>query len=299
MQHLRTIIRTWHDFLKTPLATFANIVVIGIALALPIVGYSFVKSIESLSFSLEHKPHMNVYISPQSTPTDIRAIESELAFTEGIKSQKIISKEQALEEFERSSGISNILDSLNSNPLPTTIVITPRDDFLDTDRLQQLKNQIQKIDGIDEIQINQEWLERLNAITSFAKTLLLVLAALIASAILLTLSNTIRLVIANRKDEIVISKLVGANDAYVKLPFLYLGFFYGLLGGVAAYGIFAIVLFTLQQPITDFSLSYGNNFELHQLSRMESAITILASTLLGWLAAKLSVGKHLQQIKPR
>jgi cell division transport system permease protein len=299
MRHIPTIARTWRDLLKTPFSTFANILMIGIALSLPVIGYSFVKSIESLSFSLENKPHINVYISPDATESDIKAISGELEFTEGIDNKRIISKQQALKEFERSSGISNVLESLNSNPLPTTIVITPTDDFLNRDGIQHLKDQLKKIDGVDEIQVNQEWLERLNAITSFAETLLLALAILIASAILLTLSNMVRLLIINRKDEIVISKLVGANDSYVRLPFLYLGFFYGLLGGLAAYGIYYGVLVSLQQPINEFSLSYDKSFELYKISIQECCALLFASSALGWLSARLSVGKHLQQIKPR
>lgn len=303
MHHIKTIIRTFSDLAKAPLSTLTNTLMIGISLSLPIIGYALIKSTENLSFALEHKPHINIYISPLTPAIDISAIENELKFTEGVKSQRTISKQQALKEFEESSGIKDILKSLNKNPLPTTIIVTPMNSHLSSNGIQKLKDKLSKIDGIDDIQVNQEWLERLNSVTNFANTLLLVFTSLIATAILLTLSNTIRLLISTRKNEILISKLVGANDSYVRRPFLYLGFLYGLLGGAIAYGITTVVLFTLQQPVNKFSLSYDNShsaiFDLYSLNITEIAIVLVGSALLGWLAARLSVGKHLSAIKPR
>lgn len=299
MRFFQMLLRAWQDLLKSPLATIANILVIGIALAIPTVGYGLSMSVTKLSFALEHKPHINVYISPSSSSNDIEAIQEELSFTEGIKSKKTISKEQALKSFEEASGIENILDSIAENPLPTTIIITPKDDFLSSEKLQLLIDKIKKIDGIDEVQVNQEWLERVNVITEFAMTIVFVLAGLIACAIVFILSNTIRLLIANRRNEIIVSKLVGASDSFVRQPFLYLGFLYGLLGGLAAFGIYWLVFFLLQEPINAFANSYKASFSLYQLNDKDSATIIIGAAILGWIAARFSVNRHLNKIKPR
>ena len=299
MRFFQMLLRAWQDLLKSPLATIANILVIGIALAIPTVGYGLSMSVTKLSFALEHKPHINVYISPSSSSNDIEAIQGELSFTEGIKNKKTISKEQALKSFEEASGIENILDSIAENPLPTTIIITPKDDFLSSEKLQLLIDKIKKIDGIDEVQVNQEWLERVNVITEFAMTIVFVLAGLIACAIVFILSNTIRLLIANRRNEIIVSKLVGASDSFVRQPFLYLGFLYGLLGGLAAFGIYWLVFFLLQEPINAFANSYKTSFSLYQLNDKDSATIIIGAAILGWIAARFSVNRHLNKIKPR
>ncbi len=299
MRFFQTLLRAWQDLLKTPISSLANILVIGIALAIPTVGYGLAKSVSTLSFALEHKPHINVYVSPNASDTDIKAINDELTFTNGIESKKIISKQDALTSFEKASGIENILDSLDKNPLPTTFVITPQDTFLNVDDMQKLIDEIKKIDGIDEVQVNQEWLERLNMITEFTTTIVFILACLIACAIVFILSNTIRLLIANRKNEIIVSKLVGASDQFVRQPFLYMGFLYGLLGGLFAYGIYAVITLLLQQPINDIANSYKTTFSLYQLNDLESASLIISAAILGWLAARFSLGKHLSDIKPR
>ncbi len=299
MRFFQMLLRAWQDLLKTPSSTLANVLVIGVALSIPTVGYGLAKSVKELSFALEHKPHINVFISPDIRPAEVRVIEGELGFTDGIESTKTISKEDALKSFESASGIENILDSLEKNPLPTTIVITPKDDFLTVDGIQNLIDTVKKIDGIDEVQVNQEWLERLNMISDFTTTIVFVLAGLIAFAIVFILSNTIRLLIANRKNQIIVSKLVGASDSFVRQPFLYLGFLYGLLGGLVAYGIYWIVLLLLQQPITELANSYKTTFSLYQLDNIDSATLIISAAILGWLAARFSVGKHLSDIKPR
>ena len=299
MRFFQMLLRAWQDLLRTPASSLANILVIGIALAIPTVGYGLAMSTTKLSFALEHRPHINVFIANSASENDVAAITEELEFTEGINDIQTISKEDALTAFEKSTGIENILESLSKNPLPTTLVITPDDDFLESLKLEQLIDNINKIDGIDEVQINQEWLQRLNVITEFIMTIVYVLAGLIAGAIIFILSNTIRLLIANRRNEIVVSKLVGASDSYVRQPFLYLGFLYGLLGGLLAFGIYWLVIFILQTPINEFASSYGTNFLLHELDDKESAALIIGAAVLGWLAARFSVNKHLNKIKPR
>ena len=299
MRFFQMLLRSWQDLLRTPASSLANILVIGIALAIPTVGYGLAMSTTKLSFALEHRPHINVFIANSASENDIAAITEELEFTEGINDIQTISKEDALTAFEKSTGIENILESLSKNPLPTTLVITPDDDFLESLKLEQLIDNINKIDGIDEVQINQEWLQRLNVITEFLMTIVYVLAGLIACAIIFILSNTIRLLIANRRNEIVVSKLVGASDSYVRQPFLYLGFLYGLLGGLLAFGIYWLVIFILQTPINEFASSYGTNFLLHELDDKESAALIIGAAVLGWLAARFSVNKHLNKVKPR
>jgi len=299
MRFFQMLLRAWQDLLRTPASSLANILVIGIALAIPTVGYGLAMSTTKLSFALEHRPHINVFIANSASENDVAAITEELEFTEGINDIQTISKEDALTAFEKSTGIENILESLSKNPLPTTLVITPDDDFLESLKLEQLIDNINKIDGIDEVQINQEWLQRLNVLTEFLMTIVYVLAGLIACAIIFILSNTIRLLIANRRNEIVVSKLVGASDSYVRQPFLYLGFLYGLLGGLLAFGIYWLVIFILQTPINEFASSYGTNFLLHELDDKESAALIIGAAVLGWLAARFSVNKHLNKIKPR
>jgi len=299
MRFFQMLLRAWQDLLRTPASSLANILVIGIALAIPTVGYGLAMSTTKLSFALEHRPHINVFIANSASENDVAAITEELEFTEGINDIQTISKEDALTAFEKSTGIENILESLSKNPLPTTLVITPDDDFLESLKLEQLIDNINKIDGIDEVQINQEWLQRLNVLTEFIMTIVYVLAGLIACAIIFILSNTIRLLIANRRNEIVVSKLVGASDSYVRQPFLYLGFLYGLLGGLLAFGIYWLVIFILQTPINEFASSYGTNFLLHELDDKESAALIIGAAVLGWLAARFSVNKHLNKIKPR
>ena len=299
MRFLQMLLRAWQDLLKTPASSLANILVIGIALAIPTVGYGLAMSATKLSFALEHKPHINIFISPSASQNDIAAINEELKFTEGIQDIKILSKEAALKAFEESTGIDNILESLSKNPLPTTLVVTPKDESLESFYLEQLIDKIKKIDGIDEVQINQEWLQRLNVITRFFMTIVFVLASLIACAIIFILSNTIRLLISNRTNEIVVSKLVGATDSFVRQPFLYLGFLYGLLGGLVAYGFYWLVILLLQTPINEFASSYKTSFQLYEINNEESAILVIGAAILGWLAARFSVNKHLNKIKPK
>jgi len=299
LQHIRAFSRTGKDFFRKPTASLVNILSVGVALSLPLAGYGLIKSAESLSFAFEHQPHINVYLNPSANQFDIDAIIGELDFTEGIAKKTVITKTQALADFEKSSGINNVLEHLKENPLPTTIVITPSDDFLDSVNIEKLKNQIEKIDGIDEVQINQEWLDRMKNIISFASAIVSGISILVCTAIIFTLSNTIRLLISTRTNEILVGKLVGATDRFVRLPFLYTGFLYGALGGLTAYGIYLACRLALQKSVSQLAASYQSSFSLHSLTLNEILILILGSAILGWLAARVSVAAHLHRINPR
>lgn len=298
-RHIQVFIRSCQDLLSQPLATLANVLTIGIALSLPTIGYGLIKSVESLSFAFENKPHINIYISPQASSIDIDSIIAELNFTDGIASKKVISQAEALTAFEQTTGIRDILKSLPENPLPTTIVINPEDNYLDTRQLLNLKETIEKIDGIDEVQINQVWLERMRTLISFAENIVFIIVILVSTAIVFTLANTVRLMITNRQDEIMVGKLVGATDSFVRRPFLYIGSLYGMLGGITAYLIYLFCFYHLQQPIKELAASYQTTFTLYQLNWQQCCLLIGCSSFLGWLAARFSVATHLQQIKPQ
>jgi len=299
LQHIRALLRTLKELVIKPGTTLVNILSVGVALSLPVAGYGLIKSDESLSFAFEHKPHINVYLSPSANQFDIDAIMGELDFTEGIAKKTVITKTQALAAFEKSSGIDNVLEYLKENPLPTTIVITPNDDSLDSVNIEKLKNEIEKIDGIDEVQVNQEWLDRMRNIVSFASAIVSGISILVCTAIIFTLSNTIRLLISTRANEILVGKLVGATDRFVRLPFLYTGLLYGALGGLTAYGIYLTCRIGLQKSVSQLAASYQSSFSLHALTPTEIITLILGSAILGWLAARFSVAAHLHKIKPR
>ena len=298
-RHLQVLLATVGDVFRTPLSTLMNVMVIGITLALPSIGLSLLESAQTLNATWDSKPKVHIYLAPDLAPEDITLINNELQLAEGVASSTVITKEQALDDFKRISGLDTELQALDSNPLPTTLIATPTDAFSTPAQLQLLQTSLQKIDGIDSVNMNIEWLQRFNAILSILRTLTLTVGALLAIAVVLITSNTVRLLITDRREEIVIAKLVGATNAFVRRPFLYFGVMQGLLGGALACCIHLITHITLNQPVAALAQSYDSSYSLTAPGAVQLLSLLLIGGVLGWLAARLSVARHLHQIKPR
>jgi len=116
--------------------------------------------------------------------------------------------------------------------------------------------------------------------------------------VLLIVGNTIRLDIENRREEIVITKLIGATDGFIRRPFLYTGFWYGLAGAVIALVLVNVSLALLQQPVRRLAGLYGSDFQLGFTAPEMVMLLLLAGIALGLLGALLAVSRHLRAIEP-
>jgi cell division transport system permease protein len=152
---------------------------------------------------------------------------------------------------------------------------------------------------IDQAVLDLEWVQRLYSMMALGKRLVIALAALLALGVLLVVGNTIRLAIESRRDEIVIVKLVGGTNAFVRRPFLYTGLWYGLGGGILAWLIIGFGLFWLSSPVAELAGLYRSQFELQGLGIGDSLMMWLCGGLLGLAGAWLAVSRHLGAIEPR
>ena len=121
---------------------------------------------------------------------------------------------------------------------------------------------------------------------------------LLALGVLLAIGNTIRLAIESRRDEIVVVKLVGGTDAFVRRPFLYTGWWYGAGGGVLAWLLLGLGLWGLSGPVAQLADLYHSDFRLQGLGWWPSIGLVAGSGVLGWLGAWVAVGRHLGAIEP-
>ena len=121
---------------------------------------------------------------------------------------------------------------------------------------------------------------------------------MLAIAVLLIIGNTIRLDIQNRREEIEVSKLIGASDAFIRRPFLYTGLWYGIIGGTLASIITAVSLLLMENPIHKLALLYHSNFQLQGLGFAKTLLLILISCALGLIGSWIAVSRHLKEIEP-
>lgn len=283
--------------LLTPLPSLMTLAVLAIALALPGLMFVGLKNIHQLSGEWQGDPRISLYLQKTLPVEEADRFSQKMLLRTDLAAVELVTKEQGLHEFQRISGFSDVLEFLDKNPLPAVVVVQPLDNQKGS--LVKLQQQLSELPEVEEAVLDMIWVERLASFVQLANRLVLVLGALLALSVLLVVGNTIRLSIESRKDEIQVAKLVGATDAWVKRPFIYTGFWFGLIGSVIAWLCVQISLLLINTPVGDLAALYQTDFELQGLGFIDSLSLIGVGVLLGLFGARLAVGRHLREIEPQ
>jgi cell division transport system permease protein len=296
--HLWVLVSSLGVLWRTPFATFMTAAVIGIALALPAGLHVLLQNVQQLSTGWEGTAQMSLFLKQGVPEARIEALADKLRDWDGVAEVRYISREQALAEFRELSGFGGALDTLDENPLPAVLVLRPTSAAAEPAQMELLLGRVKELDAVDLAQLDMEWVRRLAGIIEVGKRGVLLLASLLAMAILLVVGNTIRLTILNRREEIVVTKLIGATNAFIRRPFLYTGLWYGLMGAVLAWVLVATLLGLLSDPVSRLSFLYNSQFSLGGLDLETVGILLGSGIVLGLAGSWLAVGRHLQDIEP-
>jgi len=296
LHHLKSLLFSLDKIYQAPTTTIMTVAVIGITLSLPGGFYLFLKNIDAVAGDFRSSSQIGLYLDLSIGEKQARALEKQIAKMENVTSTQFISRESSLEEFRQNSGFGKSIDTLSSNPLPHTIIVEPVE--ADTFTVRNLLNSLQAMPEVAIAKLDTEWLERLYTIIEIAKRSVIIITILFAFAVLLIIGNTIRLDIQNRYQEIIVTKLIGATDAFIRRPFLYGGIWYGLLGGITSWLIVEIGYLAIAGPLERLNLLYQSDMGLITFSFHDFIILITSSTLLGLAGSWIAVARHLNQIEP-
>jgi len=295
LQHHRfSFAQTVSRLARAPVATFLNMLVIGVALALPLGGYTVLGNLEPFSRNVSTESQLSVFLAADAAKNDAAAIEARLKGAQGVRAVRFVDRNSALTGLKRSPGMAEVIATLRDNPLPDAFVVTLA--ASDPELAERLEREFRALPKVAHVQVDSAWLRRLDTLLRLGRTTVALLGALLGLALVAVTFNTIRLQILTQRDEIEVSRLIGATRAYVQRPFIYLGSFLGLLGGLAALGIVYAALAVLNRDIAQLAVLYGSDFRLRFPDPADAAATLGAAALLGWLGAYLSVSKHLREI---
>ncbi len=297
IQHVRALLFTLRRLTATPLSSLLNILVIGIALSLPAGLYVLLQNIQSLAQQAVGTPQISVFLSMDASQDDITRIGNQLKQHEAIDQVEFVPRNQALEQLQQSTGLADVIGGLTDNPLPDAYLVYPKK--TDAQTLEALRDELLKWPKLAQVQLDSAWAHKLEAILKFGRLAVLILAVLLSIALVAVTFNTIRLQILTQRDEIEVSRLIGATDSFIRRPFLYFGLMQGLLGGVTAWLIITVSLLLLNSSLDGLTQLYASSFTLHRPAADDSLALLLFSAYLGWLAAWLSVAQHLSQIEPQ
>lgn len=295
--HSTSAIESLLRLFQTPLQSGMTWLVVAIAVTLPATFFVALTNLEQLTQQWQKNSEMSVFLRQNAHEKAINELQQRWSARADIAQLTYMSPTDALAEFRLHSGLGRIVDSLEQNPLPGVLLIQPKTSI--PSLLENLQQELAREPLVTEVRIDMQWIRRLQEFMRLAERLVLALSGLLTLGLLVIIGNTIRLAIENRRDEILIIKLVGGTNAYVRRPLLYTGLWFGLGGGILAALLLAIGLRWLGNPIAQLANLYQSSFQLHGLGLTGSLQLILMTGLIGLLGAWLAVGRHLSQIEPR
>lgn len=296
--HLGTAIAALGRVARQPLASLMTILVIAVTLALPAALHLVIKNAQAISGNWANALDFSLYLKKEVSEEDARQLASIIDQRADVDQVIFISADEALAEFREQSGFGAALDQLTSNPLPHTLVVRPGAAST-TQSMILLNEELSNLPETEFVQTDTDWVRRFHAILDILERATVIGAGLLGVAILVIIGNTIRLDIQNRREEIEVTKLIGASNAFVRRPFLYTGFWYGLGGGLMALGLVGYGLYALEQPVARLSGLYNSSFSVLTLDLRESLLIVGAGVLLGLVGSWIAATRHMRRIEPR
>jgi cell division transport system permease protein len=271
-----------------------TVTVLGIAMALPIGLHVALDNLRGVDLRTEEWGSITVFLDASVTArsaTELLGVINDRTDATAIG----VSPQQGMDEFRAASGFGEALDVLDTNPLPWVLLVRPKapasEDF--AARLEGLSEWLKTQKGVDAVQLDYKWLKRLSGLLALGNALVSVLSLMFSLAVVVVIANTIRMDVATRADEIEILSLVGAGENFIRQPFLYSGFWYGLMGAALALGLLQVSLYYLQSPLDQLLDAYGNSFALVSLTIQQVFLVLVAGGALGFLGAWVSVERYL------
>ncbi|HET7922785.1 MAG TPA: permease-like cell division protein FtsX, partial [Gammaproteobacteria bacterium] len=294
LHHRQMLAAGFARLYQRPVATGMTVLVIAIALALPASLLVLVRNVQQLSGSWQGAARISLFLKQDLTDAAVQKAAQAARRTDGVTDVRVISAEQALEEFKQRSGFGDTVALLGDNPLPAVLVVRPDAAHSAPDTAAALGRTLAALTDVDRVELDAQWLRRLQAILGILNRAVLIIGGLLGLAVILIVGNTIRLDIEGRRIEIEVSKLIGATDRFIRRPFLYYGAGYGFTGGVLAWLLVTLSLALLGGPVARLAGLYGSRFHLSGLGPDGSLALLAGGALLGWLGAWLAVARHLR-----
>lgn len=293
VQMISSYKRAVHDLLQN---RYLNAVtIITIALSILIVGAFalFFINANDVMQSWKKGIRIMVYLKPNIPSLEVKRLQDKIQLMYGVQSIQFIAKDVALKrlrgEMRRQS---SIFENLRENPLPDAFEVRMIASSQTEEKVEILARQLELLAWVDEVEYGQKWLGRFENIFNLFRLAGLALGSLIFLAIIFIVSNTIRLVLYSRREEVEIMRLVGAADRFIKAPFFIEGLIQGALGAIIGLGGLFVTFFIVISKVEEGFAAVLLNIRF--LPPWLFFGIILCSMMVGWLGCYLSLKQHLK-----
>jgi cell division transport system permease protein len=301
-QHAGALMDALRHLRRSPGSFGLNVLVVGIALALPVAGLTLLENLRPVSAQIAVEPEVSIFLNigtPREQATALMPRIRQVVQDAGTAARlEFIPRETALGTLKAKSGLSDAITALGENPLPDSYVLKLPGfgNAADATRIDAIAVQLKALSGVEYVQVDSAWAKRLAALLSVLRLALLFLAATLGVVVIAVVFNTTRLQVLTQREEIEICRMFGATDRFICRPFYYSGALLGLLAGVLALTVVALALQPFNLAIADFARLYASEFRLVPLNGVLVVAFLATSAALGLIGALLSVQRHLVRL---
>lgn len=290
-QHRYALGITLRRMLAQPFSSLANLMVMSLALALPVLGAAILVSVQPVARQLSVTPELTVFMKVGAPDGAAQAVADRIRkdYSDQVRDVRTVGRDAALAALRRNPSWAEALAVLPGNPLPDAVVATLRDGDDLAGRAARLAQAWKALDQVDQVQLDSDWVQRMEALLRFGRIGLVFLAACVAVVVLATVFNTVRMQALTQREEIAVARLVGATESFVHRPFLYLGALSGALASLLGILIAVLALTPLNDALATLAHSYGADFALHLPETPWLAVAVVGAAVLAALSARWSV----------
>lgn len=291
-QHRAALVSALRRLVSAPLNSALSLLVIGIALTLPALGWVTLDNLREIGRDATGVQQLSVFMNLDAGKKDVAEIEKRLRDGGAVK-WRFVPRDEALARLQANEGLAEVVASLPRNPLPDAFVIEPLNAA--PEALEVLRKELAGWPKVAHVQLDSAWVKRFDAFLRLGRLALWVLAAIFGAGLVAATFNTIRLQVMARAAEIEVARMIGATDGFIRRPFHYFGALQGALGGLLAGALVAGIVALLAGPAGDLGALYGSAFALRGPGLPEFAALGGGGGLLGWIGARLSVSLSLRR----
>lgn len=289
--HRRAFVASLLRCVRRPWATLLTVLVMGIALLLPMGLSILMDNVRHLAGTVETSRTIDLFLHPDFTEAQARDLSVTLHKRDDVADIDLRTPDQGLQELREKAGMGAAIDALEDNPLPSLLVITPTD----TADVPALVQALDALPQTDLVQHDAAWRQRLEAWLQLGERLSGLLSLVLGLGAMLVVGNTVRLELQDRAEEVRVLQLLGADEAFIRRPFLYLGGWYGLGAGAVALAVWGACVAAFRPAVHAVADSYGSTFVFKTLDVLHSLMVLLGAGLLGLLGAALVAGYALRR----
>lgn len=294
--HIRSFMNGLGQLSRAPFASIAIFIVVGISLALPMGLFVTLDNLGALAGGFKNTGQISLYLKKDISKFQLQQLERVIDSNRSISGYHYISPDQGMREFLKSSGLTNVASKLDRNPLPGVISIEPSVSMDDTIAIRKLYASLKVLPGVAMAQMDLTWLKRLQAILAICHRFAGLLMFIFALAVVFVVGNTISLTTKTYQHEVRVIKLLGGTNRFIRLPFLYSGIIYGLVGAIIAWFIVDIALWALSSPISRLANLYSSAYHVLGMDNVHTFYLIVGGMMLGFIGAWFAVGRELKAV---